>query len=54
MLRWAKAKIKEEIKIPNVIPKSLDKIGNNVPLNIISSKSGAKTVVVMNKRKKAK
>ena len=50
ILKWAKAKIKAEIKIPNIIPKSLDKIGSKTPRNMISSNKGAKTVVVKNKR----
>ena len=37
ILRWAKAKMKEEIKIPAIIPKSLDKIGRRIPRNIVSS-----------------
>ena len=54
MLKWAKAKIKAEIIIPNIIPNSLDKIGSKIPLKIISSNNGANNVVVKNKRKKEK
>ena len=50
ILKWAKAKIKEEIVIPKIIPNSLDKIGNKTPRKIISSNKGAKNVVVKNKR----
>ena len=49
-LKWAKAKIKAEIVIPNIIPNSLDKIGSKTPRKINSSKNGAKIVVVKNKR----
>ena len=54
ILKWAKAKIKAEIAIPKIIPNSLDKIGSKTPLKIISSNTGAKNVVVKNKRKKEK
>ena len=49
ILKCAKAKIKAEIVIPNIIPNSLDKIGSKTPLKITSSKIGAKNVVVKNK-----
>ena len=54
ILKCAKANISEDTKIPKIIPRSLDKIGNKIPRNIISSNSGAKTVVVINKIIKAK
>ncbi len=54
ILKWAKAKIKAEIVIPKIIPNSLDKIGSKIPRKIISSNSGAKNVVVKNKRKNEK
>ena len=44
--------IKAEIKIPAKMPKSLDKIGNKIPRNTVSSNNGARIVVVKNKRKK--
>ena len=50
ILKCAKAKIKAEIAIPKIIPNSLDKTGNKTPLKITSSNSGAKNVVVKNKR----
>ena len=50
ILKWAKAKINAEIVIPNIIPNSLDKIGSKTPLKMTSSNSGAKSVVVKNKR----
>ena len=49
ILKWAKAKINEEIVIPKIIPNSLDKTGSKTPLKIISSNNGAKNVVVKNK-----
>ena len=49
ILKWAKAKIKAEIEIPKITPKSLDKTGSKTPRNIISSNKGAKNVVVKNK-----
>ena len=51
-LKWAKANIKAEINIPNIIPKSLARVGSKIPRKIISSNKGAKRVVVKNKRKK--
>ena len=53
-LKCAKANINDENTIPIIFPKSLDKMGSNTPLNIISSKSGARIVVVINNIKKAK
>ena len=50
MLKWAKAKIKAEIVIPKIIPKSLDSIGSKTPRKTTSSNNGAKNVVVKNKR----
>ena len=50
ILKWAVANIKAEIKIPKIIPKSLDRIGSKTPRNMISSKKGANRVVVKNKR----
>ena len=49
-LKCAKAKINADIKIPKIVPKSLDKIGSKTPRNITSSNNGAKNVVVKNKR----
>ena len=49
ILKCAKAKIKAETIIPQIIPKSLERVGNKTPRNIISSKKGAKRVVVINK-----
>ena len=54
ILKCAKAKMNAETKIPGIIPKSLDNIGSKTPRNIISSNNGAKKVVVINKRIKAK
>ena len=54
ILRCAMAKTKDEVRIPKIIPKSLDKIGNKTPLKTISSKNGAKIVVVINNRINAK
>ena len=54
ILKCANAKMNAETKIPIIIPKSLDNIGSKTPRNIISSNNGAKKVVVMNKRIKAK
>tara|TARA_Y100000991_G_C21669770_1_gene220442 strand:+ start:276 stop:488 length:213 start_codon:yes stop_codon:yes gene_type:complete len=50
ILKWANAKIKAEIAIPKITPNSLDNMGSKTPRNIISSKNGAKKVVVKNKR----
>ena len=49
-LKWASAKIKAETTIPKIIPKSLERVGNKIPRNIISSNKGAMRVVVINKR----
>ena len=49
-LKCAKAKIKAELIIPRIFPKSLERVGSRIPLNIISSNKGAKRVVVTNKR----
>ena len=53
-LKCAKANINDENTIPITRPKSLDNMGSNTPLKIISSKSGARIVVVINNIKKAK
>ena len=50
ILKCASANIKAEIKTPKILPKSLDKTGSKIPLNIISSNKGANIVVVKNKR----
>ena len=49
-LKCAKAKIKAETIIPEMIPKFLERVGSKIPRNIISSNKGAKRVVVANKR----
>ena len=36
--------------MPLIIPKSLERVGNKMPRNIISSNKGAKSVVVTNRR----
>ena len=48
-LKWAKAKTKAETIMPKTAPKSLERVGNKIPRNMISSKKGAKRVVVANK-----
>ena len=48
-LKWANAKIKAEIMMPEITPKSLERVGSKIPRNIISSKKGANKVVVINK-----
>ncbi len=53
-LRCANAKIKAEIMMPEITPKSLERVGNKIPRNIISSNRGAKIVVVTNNRKNEK
>ena len=53
-LKCANAKINAEERIPIAIPNSLAKTGNKTPLNTISSKNGARIVVVMNNNKNAK
>ena len=54
ILKWAKANIKAETIIPQIIPKSLERVGNKTPRNITSSKKGARRVVVTNKIKNEK
>ena len=49
-LKWANAKIKAETMMPEITPKSLERVGNKIPRNIISSNKGANKVVVTNKR----
>ena len=49
-LKWANAKIKAETIIPEITPKSLERVGSKIPRNIISSNKGANKVVVINKR----
>ena len=53
-LKWAKAKIKAETIIPEITPKSLERVGSKIPRNIISSNRGANRVVVKNNRKNDK
>ena len=53
-LKWANAKIKAETMMPGTIPKSLERVGSNIPRNIISSNRGANKVVVINNRKNEK
>ena len=53
-LRCANAKIKAETMMPEIIPKSLERVGSKIPRNIISSNRGAKIVVVTNNRKNEK
>ena len=53
-LKWANAKIKAETMMPEITPKSLERVGSNMPRNIISSNKGAKRVVVINRRKNEK
>ena len=53
-LKWANAKIKAETMMPEIIPKSLDRVGSKIPRNIISSNKGAIWVVVTNNRKNDK
>jgi len=50
-LKWANAKIKAETIMPEIIPKSLERIGSKTPRNIISSNNGANKVVVISNRK---
>ena len=38
--------------MPEITPKSLERVGSKIPRNIISSNRGAKIVVVTNNRKK--
>ena len=53
-LKWANAKIKAEIMMPKITPKSLERVGSKIPRNIISSNRGANRVVVRNNRKNDK
>ena len=53
-LKWANAKTKAETIIPEITPKSLDRVGSKIPRNIISSNRGANRVVVTNNRKNDK
>ena len=54
ILKCANAKIKAEIVMPKIIPNSLDNTGSKTPRKITSSNSGARKVVVKNKRVNAK
>ena len=53
-LKWANAKIKAETIMPEITPKSLERVGSKIPRNIISSNRGANIVVVTNNRKNDK
>ena len=53
-LKWANAKIKAETMIPEMTPKSLERVGSKIPRNIISSNRGANRVVVTNNRENDK
>ena len=53
-LKWANAKIKAETMMPEITPKSLERVGSKIPRNIISSNRGANRVVVTNNRKNDK
>jgi len=53
-LKCANANIKAETMMPEIIPKSLERVGSRIPLNIISSNKGANRVVVKNNRKNDK
>ena len=53
-LKWANAKIKAETMMPEITPKSFERVGNKIPRNIISSNRGANKVVVTNNRKNDK
>jgi len=53
-LKWANAKIKAETMMPEITPKSLERVGSKIPRNIISSKSGANRVDEKNNRKNEK
>ena len=53
-LKWANAKIKAETIMPEMTPKSLERVGSKIPRNIISSNKGANRVVVTNNRKNDK
>ena len=50
-LKWANAKIKAETMMPEITPKSLERVGSKIPRNIISSNRGANRVVVTNNKK---
>ena len=50
-LKWANAKIKAETMMPEITPKSLERIGSKIPRNITSSNKGANKVVVTNNKK---
>ena len=53
-LKWANAKIKADTMIPEITPKSLERVGSKIPRNTISSNRGANIVVVTNNRKNDK
>ena len=53
-LKWSKAKINAETIIPEITPKSLERVGSKIPRNIISSNKGASKVVVKNNKKNDK
>ena len=53
-LKCANAKMKAEIMMPEITPKSLERVGSKIPRNIVSSNRGANKVVVINKRKNDK
>ena len=53
-LKWANAKIKAETMMPEITPKSLERVGSKIPRNIMSSNRGANRVVVKNNRKNDK
>ena len=50
-LKWANANIKAETMMPQITPKSLERVGSKIPRNIISSNRGANKVVVTNNKK---
>ena len=47
-LKWANAKIKAETMIPEITPKSLERVGSKIPRNIISSNKGANSSIICN------
>ena len=53
-LKWANANMNAEIMIPEITPKSLERVGSRIPRNMISSNRGANRVVVTNNRKNDK
>ena len=53
-LKWANANIKAETMMLEITPKFLERVGNKIPRNIISSNRGAKNVVVTNNKKNDK